>query len=109
MSTIINKKQIKCAVFDLDGTLLNTIHTINYYLNLALERNGLGKIDKDKNAISFDKLPLFSRFSTDMLIYGGVSPLRHTAKTAVPALPRNGGFILPQGDQQHSPPLRLTL
>ena len=48
MSTNINKKQIKCAVFDLDGTLLNTIYTINYYLNLALERNGLGQIGKDE-------------------------------------------------------------
>ena len=44
MTTIINKmpkKQIKCAVFDLDGTLLNTIKTISYYLNLALSKNGL--------------------------------------------------------------------
>lgn len=50
MSTIINKNKIKCAVFDLDGTLLNTIYTINYYLNLVLERNGLEKIEKDKCA-----------------------------------------------------------
>ncbi len=50
MSTTINKNKIKCAVFDLDGTLLNTIYTINYYLNLALERNGLGRIDKDRCA-----------------------------------------------------------
>ena len=48
MSTIINKNKIKCAIFDLDGTLLNTIYTINYYLNLALARNGLGEIDKEK-------------------------------------------------------------
>ncbi len=50
MSTIINKNKIKCVIFDLDGTLLNTIYTINYYLDLALKRNGLGKIEKDKCA-----------------------------------------------------------
>lgn len=37
-------QKIKCAVFDLDGTLLNTLKTINYYLNFALNKNGLGSI-----------------------------------------------------------------
>ena len=46
MSTIDYKNNIKCAVFDLDGTLLNTIKTIEYYLNLALLKNGLGSIDE---------------------------------------------------------------
>lgn len=41
MSTKINKNTIKCVVFDLDGTLLDTIKTINYYLNIALEMNGV--------------------------------------------------------------------
>ena len=44
MTTNIDKTTIKCAVFDLDGTLLNTIKTINHYLNLALSEYGLGKI-----------------------------------------------------------------
>lgn len=46
MSTNISKNKIKCAVFDLDGTLLNTIKTINYYLNFALNQNGYGSIDE---------------------------------------------------------------
>ncbi|MBO7197002.1 MAG: HAD family hydrolase [Clostridia bacterium] len=44
MTTNINK--IKCAVFDLDGTLLNTIKTINHYLNLALSEHGLGSVSE---------------------------------------------------------------
>ena len=44
MSTMDYKNTIKCAVFDLDGTLLNTIKTINYYLNFALAKNGLGSV-----------------------------------------------------------------
>ena len=42
------KNNIKCAVFDLDGTLLNTIKTINYYLNLALTKNGLDEINESQ-------------------------------------------------------------
>ena len=39
--------KIKCAVFDLDGTLLNTIKTINYYLNYALAKHGLPHVSED--------------------------------------------------------------
>lgn len=46
MTTELNKTQIKCAVFDLDGTLLNTIKTINYYLNYALSECGLSPISE---------------------------------------------------------------
>ncbi len=46
MTTNINKTQIKCAVFDLDGTLLNTIKTINYYLNFALEKYDLPPVSE---------------------------------------------------------------
>ena len=38
---------IKCAVFDLDGTLLNTIKTINHYLNFALSSYGLDSVSED--------------------------------------------------------------
>ena len=47
MTTKLNKDNIKCAVFDLDGTLLNTIKTINYYLNLALSTYGLGFVSEE--------------------------------------------------------------
>ena len=42
-----NNTKIQCAVFDLDGTLLNTLKTINYYLNFALQKNSLGTICED--------------------------------------------------------------
>ena len=48
MSTNICKNNIKCAVFDLDGTLLNTINTITHYLNFALEKNGLAAVSADE-------------------------------------------------------------
>ena len=51
MSTNICKNEIKCAVFDLDGTLLNTINTITYYLNFALTRNGLPTVTTDECAL----------------------------------------------------------
>lgn len=47
MSTKLNKNNIKCAVFDLDGTLLNTVKTINYYLNYALSLHGLSLISEE--------------------------------------------------------------
>ena len=46
MTTNIDQKAIKCAVFDLDGTLLNTIKTINYYLNFALDTCGLPHVSE---------------------------------------------------------------
>ena len=52
MTTNIDKTIIKCAVFDLDGTLLNTIKTINHYLNLALSDYGLGHIS-EQDCMSF--------------------------------------------------------
>lgn len=47
MTTKLDKNTIKCAIFDLDGTLLNTIKTINYYLNLALSTYGLGSVSEE--------------------------------------------------------------
>ena len=46
MTTKPDKILIKCAVFDLDGTLLNTIKTINYYLNLALSEYDLPPVSE---------------------------------------------------------------
>ena len=47
-----NSKKIKCAVFDLDGTLLNTIKTIKYYLNFALSEQGLSSVS-EQDTMSF--------------------------------------------------------
>lgn len=38
---------IKAVVFDLDGTLLNTINTIKHYLNRALCENDLEAVDEE--------------------------------------------------------------
>ena len=48
MSTNIFKNEIICAVFDLDGTLLNTINTITHYLNFALEKNRLSTVTPEE-------------------------------------------------------------
>ena len=39
---------IKYVIFDLDGTLLDTITTITYYVNLVLERNNIPKITEEE-------------------------------------------------------------
>ena len=38
---------IKACIFDLDGTLLNTLKTITYYVNEALTRSGAKTISED--------------------------------------------------------------
>ena len=40
-------RKIKCAVFDLDGTLLNTARTIQHYLNLTLSKYGLPTVSEE--------------------------------------------------------------
>lgn len=47
MTTKLDKNSVKCVVFDLDGTLLNTIKTINFYLNLALSEHELGSVSEE--------------------------------------------------------------
>ncbi len=39
---------IKCCIFDLDGTILDTITTITYYVNLILEKHGIEPITVDE-------------------------------------------------------------
>lgn len=39
--------KIKCAVFDLDGTLLNTARTIQHYLNLTLSKYNLPTVSEE--------------------------------------------------------------
>ena len=46
MTTKLDKNKVKCAVFDLDGTLLNTIKTITYYLNFSLSECGLPSVSE---------------------------------------------------------------
>ena len=39
---------IKYAIFDLDGTLLNTITTLTYYVNNVLRKRGIKEISEDE-------------------------------------------------------------
>lgn len=39
---------IKCCIFDLDGTVLDTITTITHYVNVTLEKHGIEKITVDE-------------------------------------------------------------
>ena len=39
---------IKCCIFDLDGTVLDTITTITHYVNVTLEKHGIDKITVDE-------------------------------------------------------------
>ena len=41
----------KCVVFDLDGTLLNTLQTIAYHGNETLKHFGLGEISEERYKI----------------------------------------------------------
>ncbi len=39
---------MKCAIFDLDGTLVNSLNTISYYANLVLKENGIEEIPTER-------------------------------------------------------------
>ena len=39
---------IKCCIFDLDGTLFNTLTTIHHYLNVTLRSDGIGEITREQ-------------------------------------------------------------
>lgn len=39
---------IKCCIFDLDGTLLDTLTTITYYVNLVFERHGIDTLTNEE-------------------------------------------------------------
>ena len=39
---------IKCCIFDLDGTLFNTLTTITYYMNTTLRNNGIDEITEEE-------------------------------------------------------------
>lgn len=42
------KTMIKLCIFDLDGTVLDTIHTISHYGNYALARHGIAPIEAEE-------------------------------------------------------------
>ncbi len=42
---------IKSCIFDLDGTLLNTVESIRYFLNLTLEKYGINPISHEQTKL----------------------------------------------------------
>ena len=38
---------IQCCIFDLDGTLLNTLKALTYTTNLVLEHFGYGPVEEE--------------------------------------------------------------
>lgn len=59
----------KACIFDLDGTLLNTLPTIHYYNNLSLKKFGFQEISVDKCKL-LCRLP-YKEFYETLLLYGG--------------------------------------
>lgn len=39
---------IKCCIFDLDGTILDTLNSIAYFVNRTLDKNGIAPISKEE-------------------------------------------------------------
>ena len=39
---------IKCCIFDLDGTLLNTLFSLTHYVNLVFDRHNIKHIDEEQ-------------------------------------------------------------
>ena len=48
MTTNIDKIKLKAVVFDLDGTLLDTLSTIEFYLNKTLSSHGLPSVSRSQ-------------------------------------------------------------
>ena len=70
---------IKCCIFDLDGTLLNTITTITHYVNSVLADEGIAPISEDEckifvgnGADMLIKRSLLSRDAFDETVYARV-------------------------------------
>lgn len=42
------KYNYQCCIFDLDGTIINTIHALTYTTNLVMERFGLGPLTEEQ-------------------------------------------------------------
>ena len=60
----------KLIIFDLDGTILNTLPTIAYYGNLALRKNGFDTVREElyKSFLGYGRVELIHR----MLGYNGI-------------------------------------
>ena len=70
----------KLIIFDLDGTVLNTLPTIAYYGNLALSENGFDTIEEEKykSFLGFGREELIHR----MLCHNGIDNEENYENTA---------------------------
>lgn len=66
---------IRCCIFDLDGTLLNTLEALTYVVNLTLEHFGYEPVDEDhmRKFVGDGYQKLLER----VLIYRGDESLEH--------------------------------
>lgn len=65
----------KCCIFDLDGTLINTIHALTHTVNLTLEKYGLGPVDEEHTKIFVGDG--YRKFLERALAYCGDEKLNH--------------------------------
>lgn len=65
----------KCCIFDLDGTLINTIHAITNTVNITLSGFGLGPIDEDHCKIFVGDA--YKKLLERALIHCGDTELKH--------------------------------
>lgn len=65
----------QCCIFDLDGTIINTIHSLAYSISLTMEHFGYGPIDEDhtKKFVGDG----FKKLVERALIYSGDDNLSH--------------------------------
>lgn len=65
----------QCCIFDLDGTIINTIHSLAYSISLTIEHFGYGPIDEDhtKKFVGDG----FKKLVERALIYSGDDNLSH--------------------------------
>ena len=59
----------KCCIFDLDGTLINSIYALNRTINLTLERMGYGPVDEAHTKVFVGDG--YEKFGERALVYSG--------------------------------------
>lgn len=65
----------QCCIFDLDGTLINSIHALTHTINLTLEEYGLGPVDEEHTKIFVGDG--YKKFVERALVFCGDTGLGH--------------------------------
>lgn len=66
---------VKCCIFDLDGTLLNTLGALSYCISRTMNELGYGDIDEEHTKIFVGEG--YKEFVRRALIYSGDTNLKH--------------------------------